>query len=100
MAIMDKKTEIQLKNVPLDIISSVKFAPNSNQFLLVSSWDSKVYLYDVLNNTLRQKLSHDSPVLDIAFQVNENYITDCYKYDYLTKSHITGSSTYCERRSK
>lgn len=67
---MDKKTEIQLSNAPSDCISSVKFGPNTNQFLLVSSWDCTVRLYDTINNTTRQKFLHEAPVLDCAFQVN------------------------------
>lgn len=35
---MDRKSETQLQNAPTDAISSVKFAPNTNQFLIVSSW--------------------------------------------------------------
>lgn len=66
---MDKKTEIQLANAPTDCISSVKFGPNSSQFLLVSSWDCSVRLYDTVNNTTRQKFLHEAPVLDCAFQV-------------------------------
>ncbi|EAT40825.1 AAEL007469-PA [Aedes aegypti] len=64
---MERKPETQIQNAPSDIISSVKFSPNTNQFLLVSSWDSSVRLYDVVNNTLRQKYYHDAPVLDCAF---------------------------------
>lgn len=67
---MDKKNEIQLNNAPSDVISSCTFAPNSNQFLLVSSWDCTVRLYDTVNNSARQKFSHEAPVLDCAFQVN------------------------------
>lgn len=67
---MDKKNEIQLNNAPSDVISSCKFAPNSNQFLLVSSWDCSVRLYDTANNSVRQKFLHEAPVLDCAFQVN------------------------------
>lgn len=66
---MDRKSEIQLDNAPTDVISNVKFGPNSNQFLLVSSWDGTVRLYDTANNILRQKFSHDAPVLDACFQV-------------------------------
>lgn len=66
----DKKNEIQLNNAPGDVISSCKFAPNSNQFLLVSSWDCTVRLYDTVNNSSRQKFSHEAPVLDCAFQVS------------------------------
>lgn len=67
---MDKKNEIQLNNPPSDVISSCKFAPNSNKYLLVSSWDCTVRLYDTENNTSRQKFLHDAPVLDCAFQVS------------------------------
>ncbi|XP_055319819.1 mitotic checkpoint protein BUB3 [Sitodiplosis mosellana] len=65
---MDKKNEIQLNNAPSDVISSCKFAPNSNQFLLVSSWDCTVRLYDTVSNASRQKFSHEAPVLDCTFQ--------------------------------
>lgn len=67
---MDKKSEIQINNAPTDAISSVKFGPTSNQFLLVSSWDGSVRLYDTVNNIQRQKYVHDAPVLDCAFQVS------------------------------
>lgn len=70
MANMDRKAEIQLNNVPNDVISSVKFGPTSSQFLLVSSWDCYVRLYDTVNNSVRHKYTHDAPVLDVAFQVS------------------------------
>ncbi len=35
-------SEFQLTNPPIDGISCVKFAPNSSQYLLVSSWDCSV----------------------------------------------------------
>jgi cell cycle arrest protein BUB3 len=61
-------SEIKLNNVPEDGISSVKFAPNSSQFLLVSSWDTTVRLYDVSENFMRIKYNHSAPVLDCCFQ--------------------------------
>uniref|UniRef100_A0A182Q5A0 Mitotic checkpoint protein BUB3 n=1 Tax=Anopheles farauti TaxID=69004 RepID=A0A182Q5A0_9DIPT len=64
---MAHKAEVQILNPPSDVISSVKFSPKTNQFLLVSSWDTTVRLYDVVNNTLRHKFFHTSPVLDCAF---------------------------------
>lgn len=66
---MERKSEIQLNNAPSDVISAVKFGPTSNQFLLVSSWDGTVHLYDTVANGVRQKYLHDAPVLDCAFQV-------------------------------
>jgi cell cycle arrest protein BUB3 len=66
---MERKPETQINQAPGDVISATKFSPNTNQFLLVSSWDTSVRLYDVANNNLRQKYYHDAPVLDCAFQV-------------------------------
>ena len=62
------KSEFRLKDAPDDGISSVRFGPNSSQFLLVSSWDKNVRLYDVQSNTLRVKYAHQRPVLSCAFQ--------------------------------
>jgi cell cycle arrest protein BUB3 len=67
---MAKKTEIQVSYPPSDVISSLSFAPESSQYLIATSWDGLVRLYDVQNNALRQKYSHNCPVLDVCFQVN------------------------------
>lgn len=64
----NRRSEYKLKNGPEDGISSVRFGPNSSQFLLASSWDNTVRLYDVVNNNLRLKYSHGHPVLCCAFQ--------------------------------
>lgn len=65
------RTEFKLNNPPSDGISSVKFGPNSSQFLLVSSWDTSVRLYDVNANNMRTKYEHEgNPVLDCCFQVS------------------------------
>jgi len=61
--------EYKLATPPDDGISSVKFAPQSSQFLLVSSWDCGVRLYDVTANHMRIKYQHSRPVLDCCFQV-------------------------------
>ncbi len=63
-------SEFKIKNPPEDGISRIRFGPNSAQFLLVSSWDSSVRLYDVVNNTLRTRYAHNMglPVLDCCFQ--------------------------------
>lgn len=66
----ESRSEFRLKNPPEDGISSVKFGPSSSQFLLVSSWDCSVRLYDVQANSMRTKYTHDRPVLDVSFQVN------------------------------
>lgn len=65
----ESPNEFKLNNPPGDGISSVKFGPTSSQFLLVSSWDDSVRLYDIIANNLRIKYSHSAPVLDCCFQV-------------------------------
>lgn len=64
--------EFKLDQPPEDGISAVKFGPNSSQFLLVSSWDETVRLYDVQANQLRAKYKHDRPVLDCCFCVRDH----------------------------
>ena len=65
----ENRSEYKLKNGPDDGISAVRFGPTSSQFLLASSWDSHVRLYDVVSNSLRLKYSHGGrPVLSCAFQ--------------------------------
>ena len=65
----ENRSEFKLKNGPDDGISAVRFGPSSSQFLLASSWDSHVRLYDVVSNSLRLKYSHGGrPVLSCAFQ--------------------------------
>lgn len=67
--VAESRTEFKLKSLPEDAISSVKFAPKSNQFLLLSSWDCSVRLYDVVANVERHKYNHELPVLDVCFRV-------------------------------
>lgn len=66
---MTGSNEFKLNQPPEDGISSVKFSPNTSQFLLVSSWDTSVRLYDVPANSLRLKYQHTGAVLDCAFYV-------------------------------
>ena len=66
---MADSSEYKLKSSPEDGISAVKFCSASAPFLLVSSWDSSVRLYDVLSNSQRLKYHHERAVLDVCFQV-------------------------------
>uniref|UniRef100_A0A2K6KP11 Mitotic checkpoint protein BUB3 n=1 Tax=Rhinopithecus bieti TaxID=61621 RepID=A0A2K6KP11_RHIBE len=59
--------EFKLNQPPEDGISSVKFSPNTSQFLLASSWDTSVRLYGVPTNSMRLKYQHTCAVLDCAF---------------------------------
>lgn len=63
----DSPNEFTLNNPPTDGISAIKFGPQSSQFLLVSSWDTSVRLYDVTSNNMRMKYNHSDPVLDCCF---------------------------------
>lgn len=64
-----RPTEVKLNNAPEDWISTVKFGPKSNQYLIASSWDGTVRFYDVVNNAVRQKFVQEAPVLDVTFMV-------------------------------
>ncbi|KAJ8404793.1 hypothetical protein AAFF_G00331800 [Aldrovandia affinis] len=64
---MTGSNEFKLNQGPEDSISAVKFSPSTAQFLLVSSWDSTVRLFDVAGNSMRMKYQHLAPVLDCAF---------------------------------
>lgn len=70
---MTGSNEYKLNQGPEDSISAVKFSPSTAQFLLVSSWDSTVRLYDVVTNTIRMKYQHTAPVLDCAFYVSHRF---------------------------
>lgn len=70
---MTGSNEYKLNQGPEDSISAVKFSPNTAQFLLVSSWDSTVRLFDVVTNTMRMKYQHTAPVLDCAFYVSPRF---------------------------
>ncbi|KAA8532937.1 hypothetical protein F0562_032946 [Nyssa sinensis] len=58
---------IQLENPIRDAISRIRFAPQSNN-LLISSWDSRLRLYDVDSSTLRLEAPAEAALLDCCFQ--------------------------------
>lgn len=67
----EKKAETQLQDISTDVLSAIEFAPASNQYLAISSWDGTVRLFDIQNpSRCRQKFGYESPVLDIAFAVS------------------------------
>ena len=67
MTATDSHSEFKLTSPPDDGITAVKFCPGSSQFLLASSWDTTVRLYDVTTNVLRIKYPHAGAVLDCCF---------------------------------
>ena len=60
-------SEFALDPAPTDGISSVRFGAKSSQFLLVSSWDAHVRLYDIEANRLKHSYKHQFAVLDACF---------------------------------
>lgn len=60
-------SEFQLDDTPSDAISSIKFGHKSSQFLLATSWDSSVRLYDIDQNRLIHTFFHKKAVLDCCF---------------------------------
>lgn len=93
---MARKTEVQISYPPSDVISAIKFAPNNNQFLIVSSWDGLLRLYDVINNSLRQKYHHNCPVLDVCFQVRLiNVVIKIFRLILLLFNLFLGFSSHC-----
>lgn len=72
-SLVGSSNEVILRDPPTDAISAVKFGQTSNQFLVASSWDGFVRLYDIQGETrCRAKFNHSGPVLDACFQVCEN----------------------------
>lgn len=107
---MTGSNEYKLNQGPEDGISAVKFSPSTAQFLLVSSWDCTVRLFDVVTNTMRMKYQHSAPVLDCAFYVGHRSL--CYGLVFLGGPvlevsthwqwqpfpHVAGSNTFLEWR--
>lgn len=87
-------SEYQLDNPPTDATSSVKFGPKSSQYLLSSSWDNTVRLYDVESNKLKHSYSHQLAVLDCCFtDLNHSYSGGLDKtlkaYDFVAQKETT-----------
>ncbi|XP_022973311.1 mitotic checkpoint protein BUB3.3 [Cucurbita maxima] len=58
---------LDFQNPIQDAISTIQFAPCSNN-LLISSWDSSLRLYDVDNSALRLEAPSEAALLDCCFQ--------------------------------
>jgi len=61
--------QIEVQSPPTDGVSAVIFANHQNNRLLASSWDRKVYLYDVTatSTKLTTTYQHKAAVMDCAF---------------------------------
>ncbi|KOS22792.1 Mitotic checkpoint protein [Escovopsis weberi] len=73
---MAPATQYELSPPPGDAVSSIAFAPKSGTQLLVSSWDKKLYLYDIANgpseNNLVDTFEHRAPILDVCYGADDN----------------------------
>ena len=72
---LTKADQFELSEAPSDIISAVKFAPNSPSRLLVSSWDRHLYLYDTQGadqGSLLLRVEHRAPIMDTCFGADDN----------------------------
>lgn len=71
---MLEATQYELSPPPGDAVSAVAFAPDAPSKLLVSSWDRKLYSYDVANaeSSFLRAYDHRGPVMDVCFGDNEN----------------------------
>ncbi|RHY44832.1 hypothetical protein DYB26_011103 [Aphanomyces astaci] len=59
--------EVHLQPSPSDGISCVRFSPDASDWLLASSWDKSLRLYDVPSNRLRLKVDVDHALLACSF---------------------------------
>ncbi|POR31450.1 Mitotic checkpoint protein BUB3.2 [Tolypocladium paradoxum] len=73
---MAPATQYELSPSPGDAVSAIVFAPTSPTKLLVSSWDKKVYCYDIASGpgetNLTNTYEHRAPVLDVCFGADDN----------------------------
>lgn len=64
---MGDENTLTLASPPTDGISAIHFGAKDDGFLLVSSWDSALRLYDARANALRAQQLQPSPLLDCDF---------------------------------
>lgn len=66
---------VELSDPPTDGISSLNFSPfNYSSFLLATSWDSSIYLYDCDKNRSVGKFSAGAAVLDGCFSETDQNV--------------------------
>ncbi|KAH9285072.1 Mitotic checkpoint protein BUB3 [Echinococcus granulosus] len=86
--------QFKLSNLPTDTISAVHFQPGKGaQFLLASSWDCMVRLYDVTSGGQRSSYEHACPVLASCFadalHAISGSLEGAVKYFDLNTSQVT-----------
>jgi cell cycle arrest protein BUB3 len=72
---MADSQQLEIDSPPLDGITSLQFSPSSSNHLIVTSWDSKLRLYDLASNVDKCTLKHAAAVLDGRFTDSQHVIT-------------------------
>lgn len=83
--------QIALANAPADGVTCVRFA--SNDTVVASSWDSHVYLYDAVGNTLRARYAHRAAVLDVAPISATSVLSGGVDRELRSHDWVTGTET-------
>ncbi|CAK9292203.1 unnamed protein product [Gordionus sp. m RMFG-2023] len=66
---INNSVEIHISNPPTDLISNIEFHPTNNNYLLASSWDGHLYIYDINSKKqIKAKYNYHSSILDCCFQ--------------------------------
>lgn len=70
---MNAANQFELQPPPGDVISDLRFAPESNK-LLVASWDKNLYVYEIENGEGRlvDRFEQRAAVLNTCFGENDN----------------------------
>lgn len=75
---MPAASQFEAAPPPGDLVGAIKFAPDSPDRLLASSWDRNVYLYEIHADgaepeaKLVQAYEHRGPVMDVCFGASDN----------------------------
>lgn len=64
--------DLLLSNPPTDGISCLIFSPLYNDYLMVTSWDCNVRLYDIRRDVILNQIAFESPPLTCCFHPNQN----------------------------
>ncbi|GAA55215.1 cell cycle arrest protein BUB3 [Clonorchis sinensis] len=73
----------KLSSLPTDGVTAVQFQPGkaTPQFLVASSWDCTVRIYDVASGSQRMMYQHSTPVLDTTFSDTVHVLSGALRGD-------------------
>lgn len=91
--------QYKLSSLPSDGVTAVRFQPGkaTPQFLVASSWDCTVRVYDVASGSQRLIYNHNTPVLDTTFSDTVHVLSGALKGDLklfdcnVNQSQVLGS---------